>query len=114
MMRLRSRSPRPNESARARPSSPRPRWGKIPRPSLGRADAGCRLQVPPSHRLRTRKPPTTYPRKVSLEPAMRARSRYLSRPSAMSRCRVATQFLGLSSSMRDRLQLGATVRISCK
>ena len=39
-------------------------------------------------------------RKASREPVIRARSRYLSRPSAMRRCRVATQCLGLRSRIR--------------
>ena len=48
------------------------------------------------------------------DPATWARSMYVSRPSAISRCRVETQFLGLSSSMRLKGQEGATVRTSCR
>ena len=48
------------------------------------------------------------------DPVTWARSMYDNRPSAISRWRVATQFLGLSSSMRVRGQDGATVRTSCR
>ena len=77
------------------------RWASAPRRGTGVRAARSRGARRAQRARRTHaKRRAQRSRKTSVEPVIRAKSRYLSRPSAMRRCRVATQFLGLSSRTR--------------
>lgn len=81
-------------------AAPSRRASALQRGQDARVARSPRIRRGPSARRSRAKWRAQWSRKTSREPVIGAMSRYLSRPSAMRRFRVATQFLGLRSRTR--------------